>query len=155
MTHENLRSAPSVIVLRGLPGSGKSTLAAKYQAAGAVVCSADHFFYDAQGNYKHEGSKVGLAHNACFRKFLNALDIRADVIVVDNTNTHPVEIAPYMLAASTYGYDAEVVEIPCDVETSIARNTHQTPPAVIREMAENLATQILPPYWPVRCMQAE
>lgn len=137
-----------VMVLRGLPGSGKSTYAAGIE--GAVVCSADDFYVRIGGGvYRHDPARIGEAHTECFRKFLTSLTEGRDTVVCDNTNSMAIEIAPYMLAAAAFGYEAEVIQFRCSPEEAAARNVHGVPEDVIRKMAEAME-RTLPPWWTVR-----
>ena len=62
-----------LIILRSLPGGGKSTLAAalvekaEAQNQTAVVCNCDEYFM-VKGEYKFDGSKLGLYHGKCLAK---------------------------------------------------------------------------------------
>lgn len=48
-----------VVVFRGLPGSGKSSICkAISEQVNATKCSADDFFFDDDGNYCYDGSKI-------------------------------------------------------------------------------------------------
>lgn len=132
-----------VDVLRGMSGSGKSTLARKL---GGTVVSADDLFETPEG-YQFDPARIGEAHNACFRAFIEALQAGHERVIVDNTNTMVAEMAPYMLAAGAYGYEVKILEVRCSVETALERNIHEVPEEAIRAMAEALETVELPPWW--------
>jgi predicted kinase len=135
-----------VIVLRGLPGSGKSTLIER-EFPKAVVVSADHFFINLAGKYCFDPSKIGEAHAACFRRYILLLQtIKPELVIVDNTNTSEVEIAPYMLGAAAFEYEAKVVTVSCDPKVAAARNTHGVPEEVVLKMNVSLQKP-LPPWW--------
>jgi predicted kinase len=134
-----------VIVFRGLPGSGKSTLIEK-EFGDVPVVSADHFFIGKDGVYRFDPALIGKAHGACFRRFIQLIERDLDLIVVDNTNTTEVEVAPYMLAAQAFGYEAKVVTVTCDPKIAAARNTHGVPEEVVLKMAVSLSKP-LPPWW--------
>ena len=131
------------IVLRGLPGSGKSTVAHKL---GGTVVSADDLFETPEG-YKFDPARIGEAHNACFRSFVETVQAGHPTVVVDNTATMVAELAPYMLAAAAYGYQVKVLEVRCSVETALERNIHEVPEQAVRAMAEALETVELPSWW--------
>lgn len=102
--------------MQGVSGAGKSTLARKLvrtvssRGAYAQIVSADDFFCDSSGAYNFDPAKLGEAHDACFRKFLKFLMYeRTELIVVDNTNTQAVQIAPYVLAATALGFRAKIL----------------------------------------------
>jgi len=141
---------PKVIVLQGLSGSGKSTIAKKLVEGvnQAVIVSTDQFMVNEAGEYEFDPTKIGEAHGRCFKRFLIALEADWSLIVVDNTNTSVAEIAPYMLAASAFGYEAAILRIECSVEKAAARNLHGTPLDVVQAMAARIA-EPLPPYWTV------
>jgi len=50
-----------LFLVRGLPGSGKTSFASAIWNDYAV-CEADKFFYDKEGNYNFDGSKLKEAH---------------------------------------------------------------------------------------------
>ena len=74
------------------------------------IVGADDFFEGSEG-YRFDKTKLAEAHGQCFRRFIDFLDVDVDLVIVDNTNTTTEEIAPYMLGASAYGYEAEVITI--------------------------------------------
>lgn len=154
-----------VIILSGVSGSGKSTIAkAVAHLADAVpdisVCivSADSYFSH-NGEYRFDASKLSEAHGQCFKKFIQYLDDpwTADtIVIVDNTNTTEIEIAPYMLAAQAYGFDAEIQTIVpdpfrCNVDAyclkCAARNVHGVPVNTISQQYARILTRKLPPWW--------
>lgn len=150
-----------VAVLRGLPGSGKTRFAGVLRSAGpqsdvVVVSVDDHFMHD--GVYRFDPAELGRAHAACFRRFVEYLQnrpvwtLRDDAdrcVIVDNTNTTAVELAPYMAAAAAFDYDAEILEITCPLAVAAARQTHGVPAATMERMAVNLA-EPLPSWWKVQ-----
>lgn len=139
-----------VIVLRGISGSGKSTCARALAESveGAVVVSSDHFFEQEDGSYAFDHDKLGEAHAMCFRAFIEACQAKVPLIVVDNTNSRMIEIAPYMLGARAYGYEATVLEVECDVLEALGRGTHGVPQDVTLEMAARIKYERVMPWWP-------
>jgi predicted kinase len=138
------------VLLVGVSGSGKSTFAAR-EYPGAVTVSADHYFM-VDGEYRFEGSKLGAAHRACLRGFVEAVQGGAGCVVVDNTNTTLVELAPYVSLAMAYGYEVEVVRVRCPVEVAASRNTHGVGEGAVRAMdarIESMMATGLPPFWGV------
>jgi predicted kinase len=140
----------NVVIMRGLPGSGKSTVAKKLaaQVEGAVIVSADDFFM-VGGQYQFDVTKLGAAHGACQAAFKTALIHNKELVIVDNTNTTPREIQTYMKMAQNFGYEAVIMVVPCDVDTSAARNTHGVPREAIERMANRMASIPLDPAWKV------
>lgn len=143
------RSWLQVLILQSLPGAGKSTYARKLaQEQNAIICSADDFFI-VDGEYKFDRTKLGQAHGFCFRSFINHLQSQVELIIIDNTNTAPIEIAPYIQGAVAYGYDYRILYFPCDVNTSFERNIHKVPLKTIEHMQRNLEKQF-PCHWKKR-----
>jgi len=142
--------AKRVVVMRGISGSGKSTLARRIAegSAGAVIVSSDDYMETPEG-YQWAQHKLGPAHQQCFRLFMAAVQAEARLIVVDNTNGQALEIAPYMMAAGAYGYEASIVEAYCDPQIAADRNKHGTPVEVIEKMVVRMANERLAPWWDV------
>jgi hypothetical protein len=98
-----------LFLLRGLPGSGKTSLAHHIWSHG-VICEADKYFYNEDGKYVFDASKLGEAHKWC----QNEVEIRMKdnqvnpqyypEIVVSNTSTTEKELQPYIDLAEKYGY---------------------------------------------------
>lgn len=96
-------------LLRGLPGAGKSTFAS-FIWNDYSICEADKFFYDKEGNYNFDATKLKLAHVWCFNQVRTRMeDNQANPqfypeIVVSNTFTQEWEMEPYYKLAEQYGY---------------------------------------------------
>lgn len=137
-----------VIIMVGTPGSGKSTYTSRRYPA-PIVCSADHFF-EREGEYKFDPSKLPEAHAACLRKFASHVALQAfSTIIVDNTNTTEVEIAPYYALAKAYGYNVKIVRMKCAPEVAHARNVHGVPLPAIKAMMDRIGRMRLPLFWDV------
>jgi predicted kinase len=142
----------SVIVLRGVPGSGKSTLAKRLQPDPKFIYSADDYFKNPiTGIYEFDRNKLGQAHGMCLRRFnFDALlGWNQDVLVVDNTNTTAIEVAPYAALALAYGHNLKVITILTEVQPAFERNIHQVPLKSIKPMNSRLyqSKNKLPEYW--------
>lgn len=143
-----------VIIMIGVSGSGKSTKAreycSEYPALSSVICSADDFFLDNEGNYNFDASKLGRAHDACFKKFQDALKNDIDVIVVDNTNLLVSSIRPYVEAANAYG-DCQIKFSfhRCPANVAAQRNAHRVPLKTIEKMVDRYNTLLenFPEEW--------
>lgn len=140
--------------MQGVSGSGKSTLARKLRAACAegtcVIVSADDYFFDAEGAYKFDPAGIDEAHNECFRNFLRALvNETMRFIIVDNTNTLASDCAPYLRAASAFGWKGRVLRVECDPAIALARNGGRAPAKVVDGQAWNLERQHFPAYWTI------
>jgi predicted kinase len=102
---------PKILTLvRGLPGSGKSTFA-KTITNKFSICEADKFFYDEEGNYNFDGSKLRQAHEWCKNEVETRMkdnQLNAQFypeIVVSNTFTQEWEMEAYYKLAEQYGYE--------------------------------------------------
>jgi predicted kinase len=101
---------PKILTLvRGLPGSGKSTFA-NLITNKFSICEADLFFYDKEGNYNFDGSRLKLAHVWCFNQVRTRMEDNKlnpqfyPEIVVSNTFTQEWEMEKYYELAEEYGY---------------------------------------------------
>jgi predicted kinase len=138
-----------ITVLRGQPGSGKSTWA-KQNRPHIPVCSADHFFCGDGENpheYRFDFRKLGEAHGACLQKFIKLTSLGCDV-VVDNTNTTAVEMAPYVAWGLALGFEVEIIRLECSSDIAAARNIHGVPAGSVYRMKTTLDSEVLPPFWP-------
>lgn len=139
-------------IMRGIPGSGKSTRA-KELAPPAFICSADDYFMK-DGVYTFVQHEIGKAHQACLKKFVDAIhanhkaimdgDFWADFdIVVDNTNLRRWEYETYEKIAHIAGMVVEFHEFvpPRDstlgdyVRLCASRNAHGVSPNQCMRMA--------------------
>jgi len=96
----------TLYLLRGLPGSGKSTLA---NQLGGTHFETDNYFYDDNGKYNFDGSKLKDAHQWCQDSVSNSMVLNHtaghnESIVVSNTFTQEWEMKPYMDMAKDWGY---------------------------------------------------
>ena len=133
-----------VIIMSGVPGSGKSTFTKGLEKP--VICSADNYFMK-NGEYQFDVSKLAQAHGECLRVFTHALLEKSELVVVDNTNTTVLEIAPYYALAAAYGYHVKLVTVNCEPETAFARNVHGVPLQGIKAMHKRLGERWFPPFW--------
>lgn len=139
-----------LVVMRGLPGMAKSTIAdfirENIGSLSVVVCSADHFFTDKDGNYNWYPQGISQAHQECQENARKAMEIGILTVIVDNTNVQRSEFSKYTRWAEEYGYG--IVEITVgnlDVDKAVERNSHNVPKKSIQRMAERLARS-----WKVR-----
>jgi len=103
--YENINSGGDrfAIIIRGTSGAGKSTFANLF-AEPKVICTADDFFYDKEGKYNFDASKLGKAHGQCQNKFECALrDKSIKLVIVANTNVKPSDYQYYIDKAGEYG----------------------------------------------------
>jgi len=98
-----------LFLVRGLPGSGKSTFANHIWNEYAV-CEADKFFYDKEGKYNFDPSKIKDAHAWCKNEVETRMkdhQINGQYypeIAVSNTFTQEWEMKDYYELAEKYGY---------------------------------------------------
>jgi predicted kinase len=162
-----------VVIMSGIPGSGKTTFQKEAYAGAAVYSSDDYFrkpcpkcqFTDGpninlecaicKGTlefYDFKKAMQGAAHQYCLRGYTQlitsplALDPER-YVVVDNTNTTAIEIAPYAQLALAFGNEVTILTIECPVHVAMARQTHGVPQETIERMFSQLRARILPTYW--------
>jgi predicted kinase len=98
-----------LFLVRGLPGSGKTSFATAIWNDYAV-CEADKFFYDKEGNYNFDSSKLKDAHAWCKNEVETRMkDHQVNQqyypeIAVSNTFTQEWEMEDYFKLAEKYGY---------------------------------------------------
>ena len=140
-----------VLITQGVSGSGKSTFARDVERrlerrTMVTVCSADAYF-EREGEYRFDVAKLGEAHAHCFRDFCDNLSWGTNLVIVDNTSTTTMEIAPYMLAVAAANlslpeskrYTALIVRFACDLEAAARRNAHGVPLRGIQAQAGRIA----------------
>jgi predicted kinase len=83
-----------LVLIRGLPGSGKTTWAKLFVRDYYAHYEADMFF-EFDGPYKFDASKLGEAHAWCLRKTKESLE-HGQSVVVANTFSRLWEMKPYI-----------------------------------------------------------
>ncbi|MHA2280161.1 MAG: AAA family ATPase [Promethearchaeota archaeon] len=137
-----------IVIMRGVSGSGKSTKAKEIIKEAikdgcwtSIICSADQFFIDPKsGRYEFDARKLGSAHAFCRAKVEAAVELEANLIIVDNTNTQKWEFAPYIAIAEANDYECEEIMVGTlnddDLKAYANRNKHGVPLESIRKMAK-------------------
>jgi predicted kinase len=98
-----------LFLVRGLPGSGKTSFATAIWNDYAV-CEADKFFYDKEGNYNFDSTKLKEAHTWCKNEVESKMIEHQNnqqyypEIAVSNTFTQEWEMEDYFKLAEKYGY---------------------------------------------------
>ena len=98
-----------LFLVRGLPGSGKTSFATHIWNEYAVV-EADKYFYDKEGNYNYDPSKIKDAHAWCKNQVETMMGDHQlngqfyPEIAVSNTFTQEWEMKDYFDLADKYGY---------------------------------------------------
>lgn len=132
----------NLYLLRGLPGSGKSTLAREI----STTFVEDDMFFDVNGEYKFDGSKIKDAYAWCkatVREWmeinLNTYGLEYDNITVSNTFTQEWEMEDYYQLAKEYGYRvfSLVVE-----NRHGGVNTHDVPEEKLEQMKNRFEFKI-------------
>jgi len=125
-----------LVLLRGLPGSGKSSFA-KHMWSDFVICEADQFFYNPEGNYNFDPSKLRDAHKYCrdrVETFMSDNEKNPQFypeIVVSNTFTREWEMDEYFKLAKKYDY--QVVSLIVENRHG-NKNIHGVPDSKMEEM---------------------
>lgn len=128
-----------ITIMQGASGTGKTFLgegiAKEFNAD--VHCS-DEF----PGLYNPDGSinvaQLGNAHGWCFKGCIESLQAGRSVVVA-NTNTSALEIAPYVQLAQAFGAEPKIVRVLCDPAKSLARNVHGVPAVAHAGQVERIA----------------
>jgi predicted kinase len=133
-----------LFLVRGLPGSGKTSFATAIWNEYAV-CEADKFFYDKEGNYNFDPSKLSEAHAWC----KNEVEIRMQdhqynqqyypEIAVSNTFTQEWEMEDYLKLAKKYSY--KVVSLIIE-NIRDGKNIHNVPIEKINEMKNRFVVRL-------------
>jgi predicted kinase len=140
----------TVHIMCGISGSGKTTYA-KSNFPEAQVVSADHYFTKPEG-YLFDPSKLPNTHAECLRRYVQLVSSGTPDIVVDNTNTRSLEIAPYSALALAYGYTLDIIVLKCNPVLAHMRNVHDVPFLAIQAQAARIKRLLrdCPPWWPLR-----
>lgn len=144
----------NIIIMCGIPGGGKSTwIRNNVPTLNTVVCSADHFFEDANGNYNWQPDLLYPAHKTCYRKFMAALkDETVENIVVDNTNVKRASMRDYVEAANIHNIPVKIVALLADPDLAASRNVHNVPLETVRKMDAQLRNTLkigFPAEWKI------
>lgn len=143
-------------ILSAVPGAGKTTwIKDQPWFHRSVTYSADHFFLK-DGVYQFDPAKLSEAHGQCLRQFAEACQPKRygnperPVLVVDNTNTTAIEIAPYYSIAKAYGYEVTLVTLWCDPEVAFKRCIHGVSHDSISRMSARMMADKVPPFWDLK-----
>lgn len=131
-----------LIILRGLPGSGKTSFA-KYMFSNNVF-EADQYFYDKDGNYNFDASKLHAAHLDCQKRVEDLMKISETTqygseIVVSNTSTTENELKPYYDLAERYDY--KVVSLIVENRHG-SKNVHNVPDEKLEQMKNRFSVKL-------------
>ena len=102
-----------LVLMRGLPSCGKSYKANEIAGGDdSIIFSADKFFGKTCEEYVQNWNlqKLFVAHKVCKKGAKMAMQRRAPLVIIDNTNTVMRELSPYFDLAVQYGYKVEIEE---------------------------------------------
>ncbi len=137
-----------VVLMSGISGSGKSSyIDKKFPINRETVCVSADYFFQKGDKYDFNPALLGKAHGKCLRDFTMALAKNIPLIIVDNTNTTVLEMAPYVALAQAYEAEIEIVEMICSVEFALNRNVHNVPEHTILAQLKRLEAGMYPPHW--------
>jgi len=104
---------------------------------------------EALDNYEFNVEVLATAHPQCFRAFLEALRANEDGnfnVIVDNTNIHEGEIAPYYLAAQAFDAEVEILRVETALDVCIKRGVHGVPEGTVERMHKTFMEERDHPY---------
>jgi predicted kinase len=127
-----------ITITRGVPGAGKSSFCQDMAKPGDAVLAADDFFYDVNGNYNFDASKLHYAHKECQRRCEEAM-VEGKNVFINNTCIKEQELTPYRKLAEEYGYKCYVIVLE---NRHGGKNQHGVPEAKLVEMERNLKNSI-------------
>jgi predicted kinase len=134
-----------LFLVRGLPGSGKSTFAQALVGSDFLVCEADKFFYDKEGNYNFDATKLKEAHESCrnrvetYMKDSLVNDQFYREIAVSNTFTREWEMQAYIDLAAQYDYRVFSIIVENRHGNS---NVHGVPDEVVKNMKDRFEIKL-------------
>lgn len=130
----------TVLILRAVSGAGKTffanTLKSLYPAA--VIVSAD-FYFEKDGRYEFDASKLGAAHKSCQEAFDRAIDAKSELIIVSNTNCNIRDAAYYDSEAKAAGYNVIYLVVE---NRHGGHDNHGVPMNTIRTQENNLRNSL-------------
>lgn len=107
---------------------------------------ADKYFYDADGNYNFDGSKLKDAHAWCISNVEKAMLENADTlglhypeIIVSNTFTQEWEMETYIKLAKKYDYDLVSLIVENRHQN---KNIHGVPEEKVQQMRDRFQIKL-------------
>lgn len=134
-----------LFLVRGLPGSGKTSFASAIWNDYAV-CEADKFFYDKEGNYNFDPSKLKEAHTWCKNEVESKMIEHQNnqqyypEIAVSNTFTQEWEMEDYFKLAEKYEY--KVVSLILENRHG-SQNVHGVPDEKLQIMKDRFQIKLI------------
>jgi predicted kinase len=134
-----------LFLVRGLPGSGKTSFASAIWNDYAVF-EADKFFYDKEGNYNFDPSKLKEAHAWCKNEVESRMIEHQNnqqyypEIAVSNTFTQEWEMEDYFKLAEKYEY--KVVSLILENRHG-SQNVHGVPDEKLQIMKDRFQIKLI------------
>lgn len=136
LTNPEFSGKKFVFIMRGVPGSGKSTVACEIAHPDGVVHSTDSYFEE-DGEYKFDPTKLEENHEKNFQAFLKSMSEEKPIVVVDNTNIKRGHFEKYINAAKEAGYVVREISLSTpDLKDAVERNTHGVSQEIIKRMMD-------------------
>jgi predicted kinase len=134
MTLKEYIETNKLIIIRGIPGSGKSTLASKIikKLPNSIILEIDDYFYDENGKYNYDVSKLGKACLSCKERAEKYLKEGKNVIV-SNTFTMRREINRYIKIANELNISYVIIRM-----NTQFKNIHDVSEEKIKIMKERM-----------------
>ncbi len=133
--------------MQGHSGSGKSTFVKAFKKKNDIVLSTDDYFFDDNGNYNFDESKLQEYHRKTFTECVNIMQdtnrpekiakgILGDVTIwLDNTNCKNDDVNPYLSVAKLNGF--KVFHIRTDVNETLLLNS-KAPTEIVEKQKKDL-----------------
>ena len=134
--YKKMNSKKELYILRGVSGSGRSTLA---ETLNGVICCADDYLTDSEGNYKWSPGKINLAHNWCQDKAKQAMISGEERVIISNTNTYKKDVELYRNMGLDYGYKVFVLVVE---NYHNGQNIHNVPEETLLRQENNIKSTL-------------
>ena len=125
-----------LIIIRGPSGSGKSTIARHLGGQRGINWFEADMFFEQNGTYQFNPSKLGQAHVWCQTNVIEALyNPTTPLVIVSNTSTTLSEANTYLDIAKRVGAECEIIRTPgpWNIDDLFVRNEHNVPRAVLEK----------------------
>ena len=129
-----------LILVRGLPGSGKTTFAELLdELSDVALYSADYWFYNEQGEYVFDATKLDEAHSNCIGSVEFDMADGISPIIVHNTLTTEAEVLVYTKLAEKYGYQVTSLIVE---NRHGSKSVHLVPDSTLEKMRRRFSIKL-------------